>query len=466
MNKLLAALLLMLCACRISALDTLTALYEIDTAQGTFLQIPLSHDVYRFSQQANLDNLVVIDAQQNLLPTRVMAINVPDALPLTQTIAHTVAFFPVPADATAETLRKMHSTQTSIQGDKTQIITSEKTLDNSTAEFFLLDISKLEQAITRLIVDWDTTAATQYVEVKLEASQNLHDWRSLTQATLVQVNEQGQSLKHNFINIKIAQHEYPYLRLKILRGADKLKITGITAEHTVESTPTAKKPIDSWRLTGESAKIQTSVYTPTAHSKTYAVRAWEYTRNEATPAARLSVDLGEKTYGDSIRVFSRASATQNWQLQYQGIWFQTQVGAHWQKSDRINLRNNGDKFWRLELSPTAQNIATPELVFSWESLFLHVIANDKPPFKLALSRDNSNRNREQVFNRIISTANPSWIQAHLIPLNNAPMEITDEPQPIHWQRWLFWAALLFAVVILLAFSLRLFKQLSQQNTQQ
>ncbi|RYZ94988.1 MAG: DUF3999 family protein, partial [Moraxellaceae bacterium] len=163
MNKLLAALLLTLCACRTLAANTSTAIYEIDAAQGTFLQIPLSHDVYRFSQNTNLDNLAVLDAQQNPLPMRVMAIHAPAGLPLRQTISHAIAFFPVASDATAETLRKMYSTQTNIYGDKTQIITSEKTLDNTTAEFFLLDISKLEQAITRLIVDWDATAATQYV---------------------------------------------------------------------------------------------------------------------------------------------------------------------------------------------------------------------------------------------------------------------------------------------------------------
>lgn len=447
------------------AAQNATPIYQVGNVQGTFIQVPLTHDIYRYTSHANLQNLVVLDAEKNPLPYRLIAVTPQEQKKEPTLIVNPLAFFPVAVDATPDTLRRLHTSEVKVQGSSVQIAISDKTLNNKTPEFYLVDISKLDHDITSLIVDWDAQATNQYLEVELEATRNLQDWFSLGNSTLVQINQQEQSLKHNHINVAIAQKAYEFLRLRVVRGAENLHITSVTAEQKT-GAPEIKKVSETWSLSGQLAKEQTTVYFPNSHSKTYAVAAWEYSRDEATPIESLAIDFGTNIYGDSVKLFSRNAENQNWQLQHQGIWFNAQVGSQWQKSDAVSVYRNHDKFWRLELSESAKAISALPLVFSWQPTQLQIIANNKPPFVLAISADqNTSDNREQIFNQIISASSPIWAAANLTKLNVQPEAVTNTVKTIDWKQWVFWAALLLAVAVLIAFSLKLFKQFKAADTQ-
>jgi hypothetical protein len=469
MNKFLTSLLAILSislSTVVIAEQNATPIYQVSDSQGTFIQVPLTHDIYRYTQGANLKNLIVLDAEKTTLPYRLVAITQQEQKKEPKLIVNPLAFFPVAVDATPDTLRKLHTSQVKVQGSSVQIATTDKTLNNKTPEFYLIDISKLDHDITSLIVDWDAQATNQYLEVELEATRNLQDWFSLGNATLVQINQEEQSLKHNHIGAEIAKKEYEFLRLRVLRGAENLHLTGVSAEQKIGSTE-IEKVSEAWSLVGQLAKTQTTVYLPNSHSKVYAVASWEFVRDDATPIEKLAIDFGANTYGDSAKLFSRNAENQPWQLIHQGIWFNAQVGNKWQKSDAISVYPNHDKFWRLELNESARNISAPQLVFAWQPTQLQIITNNKPPFVLAIDADKSSSDsREQVFNQILSaTTSPQWQAASLIKLNVQPGAIKNTTKKLDWKQWVFWAALLLAVAVLVAFSLKLFKQLKVTGMQ-
>ena len=297
-------------------------------------------------------------------------------------------------------------------------------------------------------------------------------FRRLTQGSLVQVLEQGQSLIHNRINLTLAKQAFAYLRLSILRGAEQLQIHQITAEELLYTTSNTQPVSESWSLAGTPAAEQSSQYFPNAHRAASAVHAFEFSRQEHTPAEYLSIDLGNQTYANSLRVLSRPTAKDKWQLIYQGIWFQTQVGEQWQKAEPIKLSANRAQFWRLEFAPM-QPVAAPKLVFSWQPIRVQFIANNAPPFVLALSDDNGSFSRQQVFNQILAkhrlqTGEPAWINADLIalPPHYSALKQAGPGIAINWRQWLFWLALLGAVALLAFFALRLIKQLNLPPSKQ
>jgi hypothetical protein len=437
-----------------------TPIYQVSEVQGNFLQVPLTHDIYRYSQQADLQDLDVLDAQQNSLPYRLVSVapHIKQAEP--SVITTSLAFFPVATDATPDTLRKLHRTQVKVEGDTIQTATTDKTLSNTTPEFYLVDLSGLDHDLTSLSIDWVAQTNSQYLEVELEATRNLHDWFSLARSALVQINQDGQSVKRNHMDVNIAKNDYQFLRLRILRGAENLHISAVTAEQKIGALAEAQTTQETWKLVGEIAKSQTTVYLPSSHSKSYAVAAWEFTRNEATPIDTLTIDIGAHPYGDSVKIFSRKADNQNWQLQHQGIWFNAQIGSQWQKSNPVDVYRNRDKYWRVELNESAKNNSTPSLVFAWQPTQLQIIANNKPPYVLAINTKNNSYNRDQIFNQILSAANPVWVNAGLIQLNVQPESIAGAQMAIDWKQWLFWVALMLAVGVLLVFSLKLFKQLN------
>jgi len=463
-NIFIVALFFFLATSRAFSAQYSPPLYQVEKAQGTYIQVPITHDIYSYSKGGDLRDLVVLDADQNALPHRFVSV-IPNGQKSENKIStNTLNFFPVAIDAAPETLRNLHTRQTSVQDGKVQTITSDSTLDNKTPEFYVIDISKLDHDIDSLSIDWDVNAENQYLEVELEATRNLKDWVSLGHASLMQVTHQDQVLKHNHIVAKIYRNDFEFLRLKILRGAEKLNISNISAEQITGATAEKKRPLEAWSVSGKVAKDQSSIYFPNSRTKAYPVAAWEFSRNESTPAATVGIDLGKNIYGDSAKIFSRSNEDQNWNLQYQGILFNVLVGDQWQKSDAISINDNHDKFWRLELSPSAANYSVPNLVFAWEPIQLQIIASNKPPFVLAMSNNKSdNGNREQIFSHILGENSPEWAEANLTRLDNTPESLVQAATPTDWKKWLFWIALLLAVAVLLLFSVRLFKQLKASD---
>ena len=135
------------------------------------------------------------------------------------------------------------------------------------------------------------------------------------------------------------------------------------------------------------------------------------------------------------------------------------MGDQWQTNDPIHLDKNSDKYWRVELNETAKNKINPVLVFGWQPIQLQIITNNKPPYTLAIGGQQNSYSRDQVFNELLGKANPTWISGSLVSLNVKPEVITAAKKTTDWKQLLFWAALLLAVVVLLIFSLKLFKQM-------
>ncbi len=469
----LLALLSLAASASVQTINPVTPLFEIKlgAGAGTFIQVPLNLRAYEFNWASD-NQFVVLDAQQNPLPSTITPWQAPLAAPQPAIKRQSVPFFAVAAETSAEALREVFITRNHVQGDAIKRISQHDTLSNNTPEFYLIDLRTLEQGISGLIIDWQNNTQNQFLQVQIDGSNNLQDWQHLTQGSLVQVLEQGQSLIHNRINLTLAKQAFAYLRLSILRGAEQLQIHQITAEELLYTTSNTQPVSESWSLAGTPAAEQSSQYFPNAHRAASAVHAFEFSRQEHTPAEYLSIDLGNQTYANSLRVLSRPTAKDKWQLIYQGIWFQTQVGEQWQKAEPIKLSANRAQFWRLEFAPM-QPVAAPKLVFSWQPIRVQFIANNAPPFVLALSDDNGSFSRQQVFNQILAkhrlqTGEPAWINADLIalPPHYSALKQAGPGIAINWRQWLFWLALLGAVALLAFFALRLIKQLNLPPSKQ
>ncbi|HMW73684.1 MAG TPA: DUF3999 family protein, partial [Cellvibrionaceae bacterium] len=389
MNKItrppgLCALFLLFSA--ITAQAGTTPLFQINAEPGTFIQVPLTHQVYQFNPPSDAA-FVVLDGKQNSLPSIMSAPSPNNTEPSVQIRSQQLAFFAVPAETSTQALRQVLSTQNQVlnYGSKqiSQHIETQDTLSTNTPDFYLIDLRNLEQGINALIIDWDNKTQNSFLQVQVDASNNLQDWQKLTQASLVQVQEQEQSLIHNRIPVSIAKQAFAYLRLSLMRGAEQLHIQKISAEERLYSAPPQELPQEHWSLAGTLAKEQTSLYRPSSQGAAYPVRAFEFSRDESTPAEFLALNLGMQTYADRLRVLSRTEARGQWELIYQGIWFNTQMGEEWQTSAPIKLGGNRAQFWRLEFA-AQQAIDAPELLFSWHPTQLQFIANNAPPFVLGL----------------------------------------------------------------------------------
>ncbi len=455
-----------LCGASLFAQAEVIPVYQIDQATGTYVQAPLTHDIYRYSGDSRLNDLVVTDAQGNKLPYRISA---PNTEVNEQSQQTPVRFFPVAVGTAPEMLLALSSA--SIRLDDNEISVSvvkndKEELQNQTAptDFFVVDLSDLKTRADKLAVSWPQSEKHQYLEVQVSGTNDMSTWSPIANTTLVQLSKDGQQLTRNKIAINLAEKQYAYLKLQFTRGGEQLQLTQVAVENT-DKIATAAIP-DRWEVTGQLAEDQDSALRAGAASPAMPVAAWEFQRDDIAPVGRIDIQLGELTYGDSLRVFSRANEKQPWQLVHQGIWFNTQVGSDWQHSDAISIYNNPHSYWRIELNELVRTSANPLLVFQRQPELLQFIANTAAPFKIAIETDSKLQNQNtsaQIFSQLIAGKEITWQSASVNPLNPNINQFARHGMQISWKTIVFWGILILAVGVLIGVVVRLMGQMREKK---
>ncbi|WP_062065739.1 DUF3999 family protein [Cellvibrio sp. OA-2007] len=440
--------------------------YQIDAAPGIYVQTTLTHDIYRYSADARLNDLVVTDQQGNKLPYRLVA---PSAKNTEQSQQMPVRFFPVAVGAPPETLLALSSA--SIRLDANEISVSvvksdkEELLDQTApTDFYVVDLSDLRTRADALMVLWPVSEQHQYLEVQVNGTNDMTNWTPITETTLVQLHKDGEQLTRNKITLNLKEFEYAYLQLKFMRGGENLQLTQVAIENT-DKTTNAPAP-DSWQVSGTLAEKQQTALHAINSGKKAAVAAWEFERDDIAPISRLSINLGEVVYGDQIKVFSRRSEKQPWQLIHQGIWFNAQVGSTWQQSDALHIHQNSDTHWRVELNELLRTHANPQLVFTRQPELLQFIANNSAPFNIAIDTQAAPDNQytsSQIFSQLVNGKELEWAQTTFTELKPNINYFARHSMQIGWKTLLFWGIMIGAVLVLVGVAVRLMGQMKKVN---
>lgn len=454
------------CLVSMAANAEVIPVYQIKEAPGTYVQTTLTHDIYRYSGDTQLSDLVVTDQQGNKLPYRITA---PNTQVSEQSQLTDARFFPVAVGSPPEALIALSSASIRVDANKISVsvekTNNDKMQDQSVpVDFYVVDVSDVKTRIDKLVVDWQASESNQYLEVQVSGTNDLSNWSSIMQTTLVQLQKEGQLLTRNKIAVNLSERHYAYLRLKFTRGNENPQLTKIQIENTdkIANAPV----VDRWEVKGALAKDQNSAIRAGNHTAAMPVAAWETTRNDIAPVANISLKLGNFMYGDNIKVFSRNTEKQPWLLLHRGIWFNAQVGSDWQQSDAINIYSNSDVYWRVELNELVRTTLNPTLVFHRQPQILQFIANNAAPYKIAIddqAAPNNQHTSAQIFSQLVSGKELLWGQVALTELKPNMDSFTRHGMQMSWKTVLFWGILLLAVAVLVGVAVRLIGQM--KNTQ-
>lgn len=438
--------------------------YQLGETKGAYVHVELSHDIYRYSASEQLADLLVLDRDGNKLPYRLTLPSSPRGADVKEVSAR---FFPVPVGATSETLLVLSSASIRLSDNEISVTVEKDNRPpteerNIPTDFYVVDLSELGTGVDELLIDWTANPAHSFIEVDVSGSNDLTSWTPLKKATLVHLQKEGEQLLRNRIALGLKQAEYAYLRVKLQNPGERAEVNAIriTSLHPQPHSPV----IDSWQLQGRRADSQVSVLSRSAGAP---VSAWEFTREDIAPLERMSINLGQSSYGDTLRVFSRTNPRQPWQLIHQGIWFNTKVGSEWQHSDPLAVAQNSHTHWRIELNAGFSETAAPSLVFYHQPSRLQSILNDNPPYQLAIDTsaltsqpvENHRAVSEAIFSQLVDTKNVQWETASLDALHPDLGQFARHGINISWKTLLFWCLLIAAVGLLLGVALRLLRQM-------
>jgi len=451
-----------LCLISMAANADVIPVYQINEAPGTYVQTTLTHDIYRYSANTQLNDLVVTDQQGNKLPYRITA---PSTQVSEQSQLTNARFFPVAVGSPPEALIALSSASIRLGANEISFSVKKTNTDklqdqSAPVDFYVVDLSDVKTRIDKLVVDWHASEANQYVEVQVSGTNDLTTWSNIAQTTLVQLQKEGQLLTRNKIALNLDEKQYAYLRLKFTRGNENLQLTKIQIENTdkIANAPV----VDRWEVKGVLAEDQNSAMRAVNHAAAMPIAAWEFTRDDIAPVANISLNLGTFMYGDNIKVFSRNTEKQPWQLRYQGIWFNAQVGNDWQQSDAINIYSNSNVYWRVELNELVRTTLHPTLVFHRQPQILQFITNNAAPYKIAIddqAAPNNQHTSAQIFSQLVSGKEIQWGQVAFTELKPNIDSFARAGVQVSWKTILFWGILLLAVAVLVGVAVRLMGQM-------
>ncbi|HTF98745.1 MAG TPA: DUF3999 family protein [Cellvibrio sp.] len=442
--------------------------YQIEQSQGPYLQATLTHDVYRYSNSIDLNDLVVLDSGGSKLPHRIEASPANVSEDVKQ---YPVQFFPVIKGASPESLLALSSA--SIKLDDNEISVSVEKKDNkmlselsAPIEFYLIDLSNFSQSVDNLVLQWQKNTQRLYLETEVSGSNDLNSWTPLAQTTLMHLEKEGQSLIRNKVFLNLEKTQYAYLRVKFMHSNEQINLTQVNVENS--SKVVKKENSDQWSLSGTLSESQKSFIHSGGAKTITPVAAWEYQRDDIASISQISLQFDGFGYGDNLRIYSRADPKKPWKLVHEGIWFNVQVGSEWQQSDPLNINFNNDIFWRVELHESVRNNVNPILTFHRTPEILRIIANRAGPFAVAIDIGSisDRQNKDAIFTQLTDGKDVDWKNVSLESLNPDLDQFARHRigVTVSWKTVLFWGVLVLVISLLFSLLIRLVKQMKEQNS--
>lgn len=230
---------------------------------------------------------------------------------------------------------------------------------------YLLNAESLKVAAVALELSWDPAASDFSARLRVEASDDLHAWRTvIADAPVVSLHYAGQQIMRT--RIELPETSAKFLRLSWVGTGTTL--TGVTA---APRSPQADLPRTHTRATGTATAGRPGEY--------------QYDLGGHFPVDRLSLALAEDNSLANIEYEARESAAGDWRRQASGTVYRLRVeGAPELTNVALPVASCRCRYWRVRVLSPGGGLGTtpPALVAGWTQDNLEFLARGSAPFEL------------------------------------------------------------------------------------
>lgn len=434
---------------RAMTMDDFAYGYALDTpVVASVYSAALPVDVYKFVQRQDLGDLRVFNAQGEAVPHALLP-------PTTSTEAPQMVrlpVFPMRDSHDAVTGRMALRIHRDAQGTIIDIRDDAPAVKDQPVVAYVLDASKLDRALTKLIVHWPATQGF-VAHVSVSASEDLNNWRTVnTSATLAELVQGSERLARN--TIEMPPIKAKYFRIGWLKNNAGILIESIEAE----LASLVQLPVPAWlTLEGIPAKDKEG-------SESYV-----FDTQGHFPVERVNLFLADPNNLVRATIYSRADDKTEWRQRYHGLFYRLNrnEAATEFRNDPVLVGRTLDRWWRIDLAAAENGAkrAGVKLEIGWVPDRITFVARGSGPYVLAYGSMQA-RGAEQPVTELLRT-----LERHenkLIPqeaiirermLLGGEDRLQVGPAPLPWRRILLWAVLIGGVALLAAMALGLTRQL-------
>lgn len=309
------------------------------------------------------------------------------------------------------------------------------------AAFYLLDASKVDAPMRGLQLQW--SGAGFVGDLRVEASEDLAMWTTLTQTPAAKLVHAGHALNHG--RIVFTPRKTKYLRLTWTQAMPGVALRAATAE----------------TLTRQERERQWVSLTGTAEAK--AAGSYVFALRGAMPIDRARVMLPQRNTVITASLHSRADDGASWGWRAGGVVSNAGADAALPDNELALPPGPPMPHWllRVEQKDAGLGRGEPALQLGWLPEEIVFVARGAPPYTLAFGNAQADRVAHGLDQLLARTGKARVATAQLQPLSTlrGDAALRASPYAIDWKRASLWSVLVLGVVALGVMARRLFKEL-------
>jgi hypothetical protein len=436
----------------------------IDTPAGiAFARVPLPPAVYEGTTHRDLADMRVFNADGEVVPYAFVP-RAAQSVPLARVPLH---MFPLYVSRERGSVDGLALSVVRNAGGTT-ISVAPRDADASQERVlggYVLDASEREDPVVALTFDMPAASAAASMRVRIDASDDLVDWRTIRHdATLVLLEHGGQRLVRNRVDVSPTKAKY--LRLSWTAGRPVIEFTGVTGEFGSR----ALEPLREWR-TANGTRV------PDREGE------YEYDLGGAFPVDRVGVDLAAPNSIVPAALFARNASTEPWQAAGATVFYRiaqppaeatgaasgVALPAADVTSPPFAVDGRARRYWMLRLDPRA-GVSGPEapvLRVGWQVQEIVFAARGRGPFVLAFGKYDATPGALPVETLIPDYATRRALPETVVAARTAARVdlggATRLQKPTDTKRWMLWSTLVLGALVLGWMAWRLSREMAKAD---
>jgi len=304
--------------------------------------------------------------------------------------------------------------------------------------------------LCKLQLDWEQNKPSSIISFKLESSDQLQNWRTLSRKlTVSKLNYSGSQLLHNQVQFSCTSQKY--LRLTWLQTNQQTHLVQIKGLYTKKGEQQIQ-----WQSFGKPRY--------SAEEK-----GWLFESNIIASISKLEFVAPQDGLLYKGILYSRNNEKEAWRYRKEISQYRLNMGDTILQSNPVSISPNNDRFWKLIMQTEAQFTESqlPEIRAGWMPKKLHFLAQGNGPFTLAFGNYTIKSEQRNSLSDLIESIKRSGASIDRVSVgeilsNNKSFKV-EEKTP--WKLILLWLVLILGTALMGFMAYRLFQQMSGDETE-
>ncbi|MET0659526.1 MAG: DUF3999 family protein [Steroidobacteraceae bacterium] len=404
------------------------------------VELALPDEVYRAVTRADLADVRVFDANGNVVPHAFCT--------APQVLASFATFLTLPViELKAARSNADSGTQIDVHtADGTHVAvlesgTSEKPIRT---QAHVIDATQTDEALRSIAFDWETADGSSEAQVRIDASDDLDQWRSVVPATrLVHAGSDGQELLR--ARVPLPLQKYRYLRVERVDGGTPITIQAARAEAVAEPK-----------------HIEPQWLTPVFVSTNEEGRMYRSDHRAPVQYARLKLPFDNMTVRATVQSRPDDKAVP-WTTRWSGEIYAIVANGERKTSAPAEFPATSDREWRVQFAGDVAGDTGLEL--GYRPALLRFVAQGNRPFTLAYGSRQIENQTARGCDQLLGDMKPRQLRELIgAAALGTPRDLGGAgafrpfPKKTPVRLMVLWGVLVVGVAVLVAMALNLLKR--------